>query len=102
MHGEPVIERRDEDGILVEISWHLSIWQVLLPEFILILCVGNRWAPTLSRAFFVHVNCHQNVLAFLTNPACIMMGVDDAFSAQNSTPVRLDAFLALFYLLLGH
>ena len=76
MHRKPVVERRDENRVIVELSGHLATGQVFLPQFELFLWVVDWLAPGMLRALAIHVDCHENVFALLTDPAGLMMSVD--------------------------
>ena len=76
MHREPVIEGRDENRIVVELSRHLATGQVFPPQFKLFLWIVDWLAPCLLRILVIHVDCHKNVFALLANPAGLMMSID--------------------------
>ena len=76
MHREPVVERRDENWIIVELSRHLATGQVFLPQFELFLWIVDWLAPCMLRVLAIHVDCHKNVFSLLANPAGLMMSID--------------------------
>ena len=102
VHWEPVVKRRDENWVIVELSGHLATGQVFLPQFELLLGIVDWLAPGMLRALAIHIDCHKNVFALLTDPAGLMMSVDYALSAQHTAPIRLDPLLAFFDLFIGH
>ena len=99
---EPVVERRDQNRVVVQLSRHLATGQIFLLQLGLFLGACDRLAPRLLLALRVHIDCHKNVFTLLANPTSFMVRVHEALPAQHSAPIRLNSFLALFDLLLSH